>query len=175
MQCWFYPWLCMGCASPALVDKLQAVLVMPVLGCPNANKALGCTSADLLLGLLCLKLLGAAIHEAADCNVAHSPGAGMDVVQEEALARYEQFMRPEGMEAILNDDGTLPLGALAALPGGGLHQRSLNLRRSRGQAPRIRIVDYGPSRPMTAIPASEAFGDALSEGQRPGTTRPRPM
>ena len=104
------------------------------------------------------------------------PLAGMDLVQEEALARYEQFMRPEGMEAILSDDGTLPLGALAALPGGGLHQRSLNLRRSsRGQAPRVRVVDYGPSRPRLAIPASETDGDALSEGHPPGTMRPRPM
>lgn len=112
---------------------------------------------------------------AADPKDAHPPVAGVELAQEEALSRYEQLMGPSGMEAILNDDGTLPLGALAALPGGGLTLRSLNLRRSRGQAPaRDRLADTMPSRP--AFAASQADGDALSEGaEGQGTARPRPM
>ena len=55
VQCWLHPWLCMGCTSPAVIDTLQAVLVMPVLGCANVTKALGCAIADLLLELLCMK------------------------------------------------------------------------------------------------------------------------
>ena len=52
---WLHSWLCMGCASLATIDALQAVLVKPVLGCANDEKAPGCASADLLLGLLCMK------------------------------------------------------------------------------------------------------------------------
>eukprot|EP00891_Asterochloris_glomerata_P004333 jgi/Astpho2/4333/fgenesh1_pg.00065_%23_18_t len=113
------------------------------LSCASIASTRLCKSADLLLTLLCMK--------------------GVELAQEEALSRYEQLMGPSGMEAILNDDGTLPLGALATLPGGGLTLRSLNLRRSRGQAPaRDRLADTMPSRP--AFAASQADGDALSEG-----------
>ena len=104
----------------------------------------------------------------------------MDLAREEALARHEPSTGPDGMEPILSDDGNQLLGTSAAPLGASLHQRFLTTRRSRVQAPDVRIVDYGRSRHVLQMLADGvvdgvADGGLLSEGERPGTMRPPPM